>query len=61
MKKFYFTFGLIIYCLSISYGQLYEVPFQQKVEKYALIVEGKATRPMSRQASLRRKAPWARP
>ncbi len=43
MKKFYFTFGLIICCLSISYGQLYEVPFQQKVEKSVLIVEGKVT------------------
>lgn len=43
MKNFYFTFGLIICCLSISYGQLYEVPFQQKVEKSVLIVEGKVT------------------
>lgn len=43
MIKFYFTFGLIISCLSISFGQLYEVPFNQKVEKSDLILEGKVT------------------
>ncbi|HFD32128.1 MAG TPA: matrixin family metalloprotease [Gammaproteobacteria bacterium] len=43
MKKSYFTFGLIISCLSISFGQLYKVPFSQKVEKSDLILEGKVT------------------
>jgi len=32
---------MIIFCLSISFGQLYKVPFLQKVEKSLLIVEGK--------------------
>ncbi len=43
MKKYYFTFGLIICCLSISFGQLYEVPFNQKVDKSEIVIEGKVT------------------
>lgn len=41
MKIISFTLGLIFCCLSISFGQLYEVPFHQKVDKSDIIVEGK--------------------
>ena len=43
MKKFNFTLCLIICSLSISLCQIYEVPFNQKVDNSELILEGRVT------------------
>ncbi len=41
MTKILITIGLFFICASVSIAQLYEIPFEQKLQNSKIILEGK--------------------